>query len=355
MSHHFDTPTAREDPRINLCDLYLFPGGPGTTVMAMTVNPDAGISAPVTFRDEAIYSFRFDLDGDHWEDVAFKVRFGEVEHADGDEHKHVQPFRVRRATGKAARKGADGELIIEGKTEQIVRTKAGLTAFAGVAPDLFAGDAAALGVYRNALFKENKFDPDAFLNRKNFFERRNVCAIVLELPTAMIGKGKVHCWATSSLYGHAPEVQVSRWGLPLITNVFIPDMNMREEFNRGVPADDVSKFGAHIGGVGEKLSGLAGSSPHPADYGKQLASRLLPSVLPYELGTPAAFDFAGFNGRGLADDAMDVILTLSSNTALADGVAPDKTRVRADFPYFGEPYSKDEQAGLVPAATPPKK
>ena len=30
MSHHFDTPTAKEDPRINVCDFYLFRGGPGT-------------------------------------------------------------------------------------------------------------------------------------------------------------------------------------------------------------------------------------------------------------------------------------------------------------------------------------
>jgi hypothetical protein len=119
-----------------------------------------------------------------------------------------------------------------------------------------------------------------------------------------------------------------------------------------VPADDLAKFGPVIGGVAERLSSLAGTSPHPKDYGKQLASRLLRAVLPYELGSPAAFDFAGFNGRALADDVMDIILTLSSNTALADGVAPDKGRVRAEFPYFGEPYSKDEQAGLLPAATP---
>jgi hypothetical protein len=41
MSHHFDTPTAREDSRINVCDFYLFRERPGFTVMAMTVNPDA--------------------------------------------------------------------------------------------------------------------------------------------------------------------------------------------------------------------------------------------------------------------------------------------------------------------------
>ena len=54
MSHHFDTPTALEDPRINVCDFYLFDGGSGNTVMAMTVNPDAGVSSPDTFREEGL-------------------------------------------------------------------------------------------------------------------------------------------------------------------------------------------------------------------------------------------------------------------------------------------------------------
>jgi hypothetical protein len=86
MSHHFDTSTAREDPRINLCDFYLFSGGPALTVMAMTVNPDAGLSAPDTFREEGLYAFRFDLDGDAREELAFTVTFGPPSHAHGDDH-----------------------------------------------------------------------------------------------------------------------------------------------------------------------------------------------------------------------------------------------------------------------------
>jgi hypothetical protein len=46
MSHHFDTKLAKEDPSLNVCDLYLFQGAPDTTVMAMTVNPDLVLSAP---------------------------------------------------------------------------------------------------------------------------------------------------------------------------------------------------------------------------------------------------------------------------------------------------------------------
>src|SRR5271155_4757530 len=105
MSHHFDTPTALQDPRINVCDFYLFGGRPGTTVMAMTVNPDAGISGPDTFRDEGLYAFRFDLNGDAREELTFKARFSAPSHVPGDEHAHVQTFELRRATGTAALRG----------------------------------------------------------------------------------------------------------------------------------------------------------------------------------------------------------------------------------------------------------
>lgn len=346
MSHHFDTPTAKEDPRINVCDFYLFRGRPGTTVMAMTVNPDAGVSAPDTFRDEGLYAFRFDLNGDAREEVTFKVQFGVVTHADGDERKHVQSFSVLRATEQAALRGAEGSLIIAGHTGQVVKTHTGFMAYAGLAPDLFAGDAAALHTFQNAIYKENRFAPDAFHNRKNFFAKRNVSAIVLEVPTHVIGQGLVHSWATASLYGHAPEVQVSRWGLPLITHLFLSDpalKDIKEEYNRAVPTDDVARFSPVLGKFAEKLTGLAGSVVSPADYAMQLIARICPTTLPYDLDTAGAFDCTGFNGRGLADDVMDVMLTLATNTALGDGVAPDKSRMRLDFPYFGEPYTSAEQ------------
>ena len=143
MSHHFDTPTAREDPRINLCDFYLFRGTPGTVAMALTVNPDAGAGGPDTFREEGLYAFRFDLNDDAREEVTFKIRFGEVAHAAGDEHRHVQSFEVRRATGDLALKGAEGDFLVVGHTGQVAMTEFGIRAFAGLAPDLFAGDAAA--------------------------------------------------------------------------------------------------------------------------------------------------------------------------------------------------------------------
>jgi hypothetical protein len=355
MSHHFDTPTALEDPRINVCDFYLFGGRPGMTVMAMTVNPDAGLSAPDTFREEGLYAFRFDLDGDAREELAFKVIFGPPTHVHDNEHSHVQTFEVRRCIGRDALKGVDGDLLLEGRTGEAAKAGADLFAFAGLAPDLFAGDAVALGVFRNALYNEDKYAPAAFENRKNFFAKRNVSALVLELPSQMIGRGLVHGWATASLYGHAPEVQVSRWGLPLITNFFMPDAAMKEDFNRAGPSEDLTRFSPQIGKIVERLAALAKSSANPLEYAKQVVARLCPTMLPYELDTEAGFDAMRFNGRPLTDDAMDAILTLATNISLSDGVAPDPNRVRGEFPYFGEAFSAAEQVGLAPARPAPKR
>jgi Domain of unknown function (DUF4331) len=226
MSHHFDTKLAKEDPSLNVCDLYLFEGSAGTTVMVMTVNPDVELSAPDTLHVEGLYAFRFDLNADAREEVAFKFRFGEPRHAEGNEHVHIQKFQVLKATGNSLG-GVEGEVLIEGETENI-SGKSGMRAFAGIAADMFAGDGFALRAFLNAFYKEHRYDGTVFQHRQNSFANRNVTAIVLEVPNDMIGRGTVHCWATASLVGHAPEVQVSRWGLPLITHLFPNDPDGQE-------------------------------------------------------------------------------------------------------------------------------
>ena len=236
MSHHFDTKLAKEDPSLNLCDFYLFHGPSGKTVMAMTVNPDVGLSAPDTLHPEGLYAFRFDLNGDAREEVTFKFRFGEPRHGDGSEHTHIQPFVVRKATGDDALRGDAGESLVEGETGSVA-TNSGLRAYVGIAPELFAANAG-FGTFMTAFYKDQRYDGDAFLHQQNPFARRNVTAIVLEVPSELIGKGKINAWATISLFGHAPEVQVSRWGLPMVTHLFLndpSDQEVKEQFNASVP------------------------------------------------------------------------------------------------------------------------
>jgi hypothetical protein len=125
----------------------------------------------------------------------------------------------------------------------------------------------------------------------------------------------------------------------------MPDMEMREDYNRTVPADDVPRFSLQISKIVERVTRLASSATNPADYARQFIARICPTTLPYALDSEAAFVVERFNGRGLADDVMDVMLALTTNTALGDGVVPDKRRMRAEFPYFGEPYASTQQVG----------
>jgi hypothetical protein len=81
VSHHFDSPTAIADGRINLCDLFVFPGVPSTTTLILTVNPDAGRSSAATFRPDALYELVVASGGGTREDIAFRVTFTKPDNA----------------------------------------------------------------------------------------------------------------------------------------------------------------------------------------------------------------------------------------------------------------------------------
>jgi Domain of unknown function (DUF4331) len=342
MSHHFDTAIAREDPRLNLLDFYLFRGQPGTTVMAMTVNPNAGTKAPDAFHEEGLYAFRFDVNDDAYEEVTFKIRFGEVGHAEGEGPggRHVQTLEVRRATGRDAAEGTEGEVIASGTTGRIVAADAGVRIFAGLAPDLFAANRTGIDAYRAAL-AAGRFAPEVFHGGADYFENRNVTAIVVEAPAQLIGDpaATVRAWVTVSLCGHAPEVQVSRWGLPLMTHAFITDEAVRDDYNRSRPAADVPRFSQIVADALARVTQLAGSADNPAAYAQRVVERLFPTTLPYVLDSAASFGFAGFNGRAMTDNVENVMLSLQANTPIDQGAAAARTNILGEFPYFGAPHA----------------
>jgi Domain of unknown function (DUF4331) len=335
LSHHFDTPTGREDPRLNLADFYLFAGStPATTTMVMTVNPAANAGTAAPFRDEAVYAFRFDTDGDRREDVSFKVRFGEVIHIPSHTSvlTHVQVFDVYRADH--APDGLDGDVVASGHTNEVVSGERGLRVFAGVVNDPFAGDAAGLEAFK-AAFAQGDYKPGAFANRVNFFHDRSVAAIAIEVPNQLISNTtRVHAWATVSLYGHAPEQQVARWGVPLLTHIYLGGDDLRERFNRTRPSDDNSLFISSITSTVSAYTAMAGTTDDPEAYGRRVAALFGTLTLPYDLGTVASFDYTGFNGRSLRDNVMDNMLSLLTNSPLGTGIGPDPARFTPTFPYL---------------------
>ena len=66
-----------------------------------------------------------------------------------------------------------------------------------------------------------------------------------------------------------------------------------------------------------------------------MARELLPDVLPYVVGTPAIYGFATCNGRTMADNAPEAMLSFVSGTAVPSGLKPSVAKnLRNDkFPY----------------------
>jgi hypothetical protein len=66
MSHHLDSPLAREDTRLDITDVYLFRGTAGT-VFVMNVNPSvAGRNYPERFAPRRCTSSRWTPMGTLW-------------------------------------------------------------------------------------------------------------------------------------------------------------------------------------------------------------------------------------------------------------------------------------------------
>jgi hypothetical protein len=300
----------------------------------MTVNPDAGRSSPVSFRPDAVYEFAIDRRGGVDQNLALRIRFGEVDAAGR------QSLRVFRAEGSNISDAAGGQLVGRGVTgsEETVTFPAlpDGKAWAGEAADPFWANGAALFAFLQAA-RDGHYRPEVFAEPANIFEGRNVTAIVLEIPDGLLGDGRSSVWATVTLHGHAPTRRVSRMGQPMLRPLFfnVPGQDA-EDLNAGDPADDHERYAEHVLANATTLASVAGDDT-PAARARQVADAFLPDVLGYTPGEPVHFHPGGRNGRALTDDAFGTALQLVTGRPIADSASP-ATPTRA-FPCLARPHT----------------
>ena len=101
------------------------------------------------------------------------------------------------------------------------------------------------------------------------------------------------------------------------------------------PSQDFSAVGKYIGDKISAVVAASGTSDDPQGYGQAVAGDLFPDVLPYVIGTPATYGFARRNGRTMADNAPEAMLSLVTNTAVPAGLKPSVSKHLRDssFPY----------------------
>ena len=333
MSHHFDSPTAIADGRINLCDLFVFPGVPGTTTLILTVNPDAGRSSATTVRPDALYEFVVASDGGTREDIAFRVTFTEPDDT------RDQQMRVLRADGPAARHGMEGTLLGEGHTGEVVPLGAGGLAWAGLAADPFTADGIALAGFLAGI-AAGQYDPGVFTSSpSNVFEGRDVTAVALQVPDADLGGTRITVWARISLFGHAPQLQVSRMGQAMLRPLFFSSPDAESEtLNAGAPVSDRDVHGKRVYSIASTAARLAGLAD-PDAHAEHVQAAFLPDVVTYQPGEPAFFQPGGGNGRALDDNVFDTAVAVLAGSTLGNASTPRPPT--AEFPYLSAPQPAD--------------
>ena len=350
MSHQFDTQLATRDPRLNVADAYLFDATPDRTVMVMTCCADTALSAPTAFHPAALYEFRFDTTGNGRDDTGFQLRF--TEPTQSAEQGLRQEFTVHYVTGVDVdvdpAQHIAGKQLFSAELNNPSRVGA-IDGFAGLVGDMWAADAFAVSTMLNAFYLDRRYEDAAYANRRNLFARRNAMAIVLEVPNALIGDGQVTMWSSISLYGHSIKVQISRFGIPLFTQLFLSSWRqpLIERYNQVGPQHDTEPFAEPVRHFVADFSALAGLGRISEPYAAGVAAKLIPTVLPYTLGSPAMFTTETINGRPLRADAFDVMVSLAAGRPLRCGVAPDTSQLLDVFPYCGPPYTAAEQRGVV--------
>lgn len=353
MSHHFDSPTAIEDGRLNLCDVYAFAGPPGTTVLVLTVDPDAGRSSPVTLRPDAVYEFAVDTRGGVDPDLALRLV------PDAPDSRGRQSFRVLHAVGNDLASPGDGAEIGRGSLGEpldvVFADGSAGRAWVGTAADPFVADGVALFAFLQAA-AEGRYAPEVFEAGGNIFAGRNVTAVVFEIPDALLGRSRCSVWATIRLHGHAPARQVSRMGQPMLRPLFFAAPGPETEaLNAGNPAQDRDTYRERLVAAATALASVAGH-PSAVDHAETVADAFLPDVLGYTPGEEVQFRPGGGRGRSLTDGVFGTAIAFVTGHGIAASAA--SAPVSAAFPYLGPPDTAErpplaELFGLrEPGATP---
>jgi Domain of unknown function (DUF4331) len=340
MSHHLDSPIARQDIRLDITDLYVFPGQTGT---AFVINVCHSIFGPIPepgYHPEGMYEFKVDLNGDAVEDVTYRFTFKERDR-EGN-----QSYVVRCIRGKdAVDPHAPGNIVAEGTTGKNVVGASGLRTWAGQAGDPFWIEPDVLHAVGHAFQDGKRVDLSQWdeSRAKNLFAGQTVYSMVLEVPDVELlagaaGNRRIGIWAVATLATDAGGWrQINRVGLPMLPPLFTQyNEDLGNRLNAGRPADDFATYGATVIKAIAGVVSAYGTAQDPKAYAEKFARRIFPNILPYEVGTPASFGFVEWNGRSLTDNAPDVMFTIAANTPIRLGIGKESVSSKPStaFPYL---------------------
>ncbi|WP_415954454.1 hypothetical protein [Streptomyces sp. KLOTTS4A1] len=350
MSHHLDTPLAAKSGQLFIDDLYVFRGERGS-VFVLNVNSNiTGVDQEPGFHAEARYEFKVHFGGADIEPLTYRISFGE---ADGN---GVQAMRLHVLTGVEAREdGAEGHFVLEGRTGETAQI-GGTRLWAGRVKDPFYMDLTLPAKINGAIGQGTAVDLSDWQPAKagNTFAGTSVETIVLEVPDegAVLTSGaEAGVWCATKLATDAGgRRQNNRGGHPTMWPIFWPkDTDFSNPANTRHPSRDLAEDGDHIAGRIAAVAKATGTSADLGGYGQIVSGRLFPDILPYVVGSAAAYGFARGNVRPLADNAPESMLFLVTGMAVPAGLKPSVALSPRTCAAASSPISYPPDTRPVPA------
>lgn len=394
-SSHREAPAIAEDQYVDNTDVYAFisPSNPNNLVLVADYVP---LLLPASgpnfykFSDNARYEVHIDNDGDAVPDLAYRWTFrsqrkngatflyntGPVDSITSRNLNVTQTYRLEKVNERTGQittimdnvpvapwhVGKRSFANYEQVALQAVTTARGVTAFAGPRDEPFFVD---LHVF-DLLGVGGAPTTNGI----------NVMSLVLEVPITDVAARGVRPAAGATgktsvvgIYASASRprvrflrgerandnfgdfVQVSRLAWPLVNEVIIP-LQDKDKYNRTSPKDDVANFGAYLldPEVPKLLNAVlnAGCKPTPMGGRTDIVGLLSPSgtkpadLLRININQGQSNADSHFpNGRALADDVTDTLLTVACNNGskIGDGVDANDRPFTTTFPYLASPFS----------------
>jgi hypothetical protein len=214
-SDHQDTPEVEHNPRMDLTDVYAFPGAAAGRI-ALVLNSRAFLTpgataADASFDPDLLYQFKIDNDGDAREDRVIQVTFSGT---GASQRVEVRGPVVPPVRGAMMNEVADVTPALSGAINTPLSSSADLQAFAGPRDDPFFIDLEAAfcilpdrkpvggALAAPCALTPSPSAPFYFRNPGvNYVQGFNVLSIVVELPSALLengAPGKLGIWGTIS-------------------------------------------------------------------------------------------------------------------------------------------------------------
>ena len=346
---HRDSPTPTGDPGADISDIYVFRSAETASNVVFVINSTPFIApvdnASASFDSNVKFQIHIDNDGNLADDIRIDIRkAGNSIIVEG----------LGNGLGVNVTPAGGDPVIAEGGGKKL---------FAGLRDDPFFFDIPGFqGFLMNRETPVNGLRPAGGGDPIDAFGGTNVLSIVLEVPvTAVTGggdanSGSIGVWVSSTDVGGNRK---DRMGAALFNAALMPPGEMKEAFNQASPSDDVATFrAAAVGSVGflrgvadEVLGGMQDGGPLGDLTPDAVGAALTPDVVNVDFSQPLVFP----NGRGLADDVLDltfgVVMNRGGAEGVSDGIDANDMPFLATFPYLGEPHGEGGAGPISPPST----